>query len=90
MTLSGRVIEPEVVALRREGEEWLAALGDGPCEVDLTTMETASSVLLSLLLCWQRQARAVNLRIHFAGANERLRALAIMSRVADQLPGFEI
>lgn len=88
LTLSGRVIEPEITGLRQEGEKWLSTLSGGQCVVDLAAVETASSIFLSLLLCWRRQAHSQGLDIRFDDANERLQALAVMSQVDDQLPGL--
>ncbi|MGP4844603.1 STAS domain-containing protein [Marinobacter sp. 1Y8] len=88
LRFSGRVIGREVVQLRADGEAALAQCQDGTCNIDLTGVENASSMLLSLLLCWKRFAADKGVSMNFSGANQRLVALATMSRVAGHLPGL--
>lgn len=83
--LSGKLLEPDVRAARKEGERLISEQGSGECKVDIAELENASSVVLSLMLCWKREAVRRNIDLHFEGANERLYDLAQMSRVADYL-----
>ncbi|MAA66119.1 MAG: NTP-binding protein [Alteromonadaceae bacterium] len=88
LRFSGKVIGPEVVQLRADGEKALARCQERRCEIDLAGVENANSMLLSLLLCWQRFAAEKGVDLRFSGANERLVALATMSRVSGHLPGL--
>ncbi|BES70743.1 hypothetical protein RE428_17610 [Marinobacter nanhaiticus D15-8W] len=85
LKLSGTVLEPDVRAVRKEGERLLGEWGSGECTVDVAGLNNASSVVLSLMLCWKREAIRRNIELRFEGANERLRDLAEMSHVAGYL-----
>ncbi|NMT65187.1 STAS domain-containing protein [Marinobacter orientalis] len=87
LTLSGSIDPLTVVALRKEGERLILG-SKTDLTVDLTAMSTAHSVVLSLLLCWQRLARRHSQNLHFSGVGERLASLAALSGLDDQLPGF--
>lgn len=81
-------IDPEtVVAVRRLGET-LIAQDSGELEVDLSRLGAAHSVVLSLLLCWARHARARQMSLVFTGASERLRSLAALSGLQHHLKGM--
>ena len=57
LELAGRVTADNVAELRRQGESWLAERASGAAvTIDLSSVSTASSLLLSLLLCWHRAA----------------------------------
>lgn len=88
LRFSGVVVGRDAVRLRAEGEKALAQCQHGTCSIDLTGVENANSILLSLLLCWKRFAAEKGVDASFSGANERLIALATMSRVAGYLPGL--
>lgn len=75
------------MSLRERGEQLIGEL-DGPAELSLASLEAASSVVLSLLLCWQRAARARGQTLTFTGASERLRSLASLSGLNAHLPGL--
>lgn len=87
--VSGQVDSSSVLALRAEGERLI-----GACQpeqnlcIDLADLATASSIVLSLLLCWQRQATARKVTLQYSGVGERLRALASLSNLDKHLSGF--
>lgn len=87
LTVSGHIDPLTVVALRKEGEALILA-SKADLIVDLAGMSTAHSVVLSLLLCWQRLARGRSQTLHFTGVSERLGSLAALSGLDDQLSGF--
>ncbi len=87
LMVSGEIDPLTVVALRKEGER-LILDSKADLVVDLTAMGTAHSVVLSLLLCWQRLARGRSQNLYFTGVGERLGSLAALSGLDDQLPGF--
>lgn len=88
LRVSGKVGPHTVVALRKEGEALLEGQRDG-VTVDLSGLDTAHSVVLSLLLCWQRMAASRNQSVQFAGASARLQSLAALSGLDAQLPGLD-
>lgn len=85
LKLSGTLLEPDVRAVRKEGERLLGELGGGECTVDVAGLDNASSIVLSLMLCWKREAVRRHIDLRFEGANERLFDLAEMSHVANYL-----
>ncbi len=87
LTVSGNIDPLTVVALRKEGDGLILG-SKADLVVDLAAMSTAHSVVLSLLLCWQRLARGRSQTLHFTGVSERLASLAALSGLDEQLPGF--
>ncbi|MGB1950889.1 MAG: STAS domain-containing protein [Marinobacter sp.] len=87
LTVSGAIDPINVLAVRKEGESLIASAA-GELTVDLSAMGSAHSVVLSLLLCWQRHAAARGCTLAFAGVSDRLVSLASLSNLDDQLPGF--
>lgn len=87
LTVSGEVNADTVVALRKQGEKLLEAV-NVDLVVDLGSLLTAHSVVLSLLLCWQRLANRQGISLSYRGVSERLASLAALSNLDDQLPGF--
>lgn len=87
LTVSGEIDPLTVVALRKQGESLILG-SKADLVVDLSSMKTAHSVVLSLLLCWQRMAHGRSQALHFTGVSERLGSLAALSGLDDQLPGF--
>ncbi|KPP99769.1 STAS domain-containing protein [Marinobacter sp. HL-58] len=87
LTVSGEIDPLTVVALRRQGESLILG-SKADLVVDLSAMTTAHSVVLSLLLCWQRLAQGRSQALHFTGVGDRLGSLAALSGLDDQLPGF--
>lgn len=87
LMVAGDIDSETVVALRRRGEALIAKAGSD-LEVDLSGLGAAHSVVLSLLLCWQRHALAVRKSLVFTGASERLRSLAALSGLQHHLKGL--
>ncbi|MBL3554969.1 MULTISPECIES: lipid asymmetry maintenance protein MlaB [Marinobacter] len=87
LTVSGPIDPLTVVALRKEGEALILS-SKADLVVDLADMSTAHSVVLSLLLCWQRLARGRSQALNFTGVSQRLGSLAALSGLDEQLPGF--
>ncbi len=85
--VTGEVRSDTVVALRKQGEQLIASAG-GDLQVDLGGLEEAHSVVLSMLLCWQRFAARRNIRLTCQGVSQRLASLAALSNLEGQLPGF--
>lgn len=76
--LQGLVTAENVTSIRKAGEK-LIAERDGVIRVDLSALENAQSVVLSLLLSWKRfaQARQTVLDVH--SMPERLQEMASVS-----------
>jgi phospholipid transport system transporter-binding protein len=87
LMVTGAVSAETVVALRGQGEALIRAAA-GNLVVDLDGLATAHSVVLSMLLCWQRLARQVGICLSFRGVSGRLASLASLSHLDDQLAGF--
>ncbi len=87
LAVTGEVDADSVIALRAEGER-LIRQATGPLTVDLSELAAAHSVVLSMLLCWQRLAQQLPCPLTFRGANKRLISLAALSNLEDQIPGF--
>jgi len=87
LVVTGEVSADTVVALRKQGEE-LIGTASGNLVVDLDGLVTAHSVVLSMLLCWQRLAHQAGISLSFRGVSGRLASLAALSNLQDQLAGF--
>ncbi|MBC7185178.1 MAG: STAS domain-containing protein [Marinobacter sp.] len=87
LLVSGEVSADTVVALRTQGEKLVRA-ATGNLVVDLDDLATAHSVVLSMLLCWQRLAHQAGIALTFRGVSGRLASLAALSNLDDQLAGF--
>jgi phospholipid transport system transporter-binding protein len=87
LAVSGAVDARTVGALRARGEELIGTAG-GELVVDLEHLDTAHSVVLSMLLCWQRLAHRRGITLSYRAASDRLISLAALSNLGDQLPGF--
>jgi|SRR5690554_852068 len=87
LRVTGSVDADSVIALRKQGEQLIAG-AKSPLTVDLTDLDTAHSVVLSMLLCWHRLALKHQLSLTFEGASDRLLSLAALSNLQDQIPGF--
>lgn len=85
--VTGDVTADTVLALRKQGEQ-LIRKATGDLTVDLEGLATAHTVVLSLLLCWQRLARQSGIGLSFRGVSGRLASLAALSNLDDQLAGF--
>lgn len=83
LALTGRITADNVLAIRQRGEAWLASLSPGaPASVDLAAVTTASSVLLSLLLCLHRRADQRQVTLTFAGTPDDLAGLSHLNGVS--------
>lgn len=81
--LSGRITADNVLAVRKRGEAWLASLPSGTsARVDLSAVTTASSVLLSLLLCLHRRAGRQQVTLDFIGTPDDLSGLSRLNGVS--------
>jgi len=87
LTIDGEADAMAAADLRQRGEALLAG-AKGDITVDLAKLTSASSSLLSVLLCWQRFARERSLNLRFDHPGERLLALAALANLNDALPGF--
>lgn len=87
LTVSGYIDPLTVLSVRKQGEALIASAPDD-LTVDLSGMGTGHSVVLSLLLCWQRCAARNGHSLRFSGASDQLVALASLSSLDEQLPGF--
>lgn len=87
LAVAGEVDAESVVALRSKGEAVIRSAAVN-LTVDLEGLETAHSVVLSMLLCWQRLAVSEGVVLTYQGVSERLLSLAALSHLDDQLPGF--
>ncbi|MGM0569674.1 lipid asymmetry maintenance protein MlaB [Marinobacter sp.] len=88
LELAGQVTADNVVDLRRQGEDWLSRQpGQVAVTIDLTSVSTASSLLLSLLLCWRRAAEGRSQSLTYEGASPDLLELSRLNGVASWLTG---
>lgn len=87
IAVTGVVDLDSAIALREQGEALIRS-ASGTVSVDLERLETAHSVVLSVLLCWKRLADSVDVTLSFQGVGGRLFSLAALSHLDDQLPGF--
>ena len=87
LTIDGEADAMAAAGLRQRGEVLLAG-AKGDITVDLARLASASSSLLSVLLCWQRFASERSLNLRFDHPGERLLALAALANLNDALPGF--
>lgn len=84
MIVTGEVDASSVLALRQQGEKLIGTVKDG-LVVDVSGLETAHSVVLSMMLCWERLARNLGVDLSFRGINGRLASLASLSNLSAQL-----
>ena len=89
LTVTGDVDVASVLPLRREGERLINTV-DTNLMVDLGSLRTAHSVVLSMLLCWQRLANSRGISLTYHGVSDRLASLAALSNLDDQLSGFTV
>ncbi|EON93730.1 NTP binding protein (contains STAS domain) [Marinobacter lipolyticus SM19] len=88
LKVSGSVDPLTVVSTRKQGEALIQS-ASGNLTVDLSALENAHSVVLSLLLCWQRCADELGRSLLFTGVSDRLYSLAALSNLEEQLSGFQ-
>ncbi|MDP4546922.1 lipid asymmetry maintenance protein MlaB [Marinobacter sp. MDS2] len=87
LSVTGKVDANTVIELRKQGEN-LVGSATGALRVDLAQLDTAHSVVLSMLMCWQRLAQSKQVALSFEGASDRLQSLAALSNLDAHLPGF--
>ncbi len=88
LELAGQVTADNVVCLRQQGEDWLSRQsGQSVVTIDLSSVSTASSLLLSLLLCWHRAAAARSQTLTYEGASPDLLELSRLNGVSSWLTG---
>ncbi|WP_404363812.1 lipid asymmetry maintenance protein MlaB [Marinobacter sp.] len=98
LVVTGEVTADSAVGLRADGERLIrsrnvrdsAPAGKAGTEIgiDLQGVVTASSIVLSLLMCWQRLAVSEGLHVRYSGISDRLHSLASLSGLDRQLSGF--
>lgn len=81
MIVTGEVNAASVIALRQQGEQLISGIRDD-LVVDVSGLETAHSVVLSMMLCWERLARKQGMGLSFRGINGRLASLASLSNLS--------
>lgn len=72
-------------ALREKGRALIRSTSTDPLQVDCSGVERSSSVGLSLLLAFTRDAMAMGRGIRFGGLSEEMQELAKVSGLADIL-----
>ncbi|AOY87095.1 NTP-binding protein [Marinobacter salinus] len=87
LVVTGEVTADTVVGLRKEGEKLIGTVA-ADLVVDLENLAEAHSIVLSLLLCWQRLAGQRGIALSYRGVSDRLASLAALSNLDDQLVGF--
>lgn len=80
LKVAGAVDADSVLALRAQGEAAISG-ANADLEVDLSGLETAHSVVLSMLMCWQRLAGSKHHRLTYTGMSDRLQELAALSNL---------
>lgn len=96
LMVTGVVDADNVLALRAEGERLIqfsqsasqSGISGQTVTVRLDDLATASSIVLSLLLSWQRAALSRHRQLVFSGVSDRLRSLAALSGLHRHLSGF--
>lgn len=88
LVLAGRITAGNTLAIRQRGEAWLAYMAPGArASVDLLAVTTASSALLSLLLCLCRRAGQRQVTLTFTGTSDDLVGLSRLNGVSRWLTG---
>ena len=82
LLVRGKVTLADVTRWRESG---LQAIDRDGLTIDLAGVEDADSSALSLLLEWQRAAKARGFRIRYSGLPDNLRSLAQVYGVLDRL-----
>lgn len=81
LRMSGRVPHTrELLRLRDEGCRLLqTSAAEGVCTLDLSGLDGAGSVPMTLILSWHRHARAEGVELRFTGVPDGLREMAAVS-----------
>lgn len=89
LALTGRVTADNAQTLRNSGEAWLASLSaSARATVDLAAVTSASSVLLSLLLCLHRRADQQQVTLTLEHVSDELAELSRLNGVSRWLTGL--
>jgi phospholipid transport system transporter-binding protein len=78
--LRGEVLPSDAVAIRQQGEAWLAS-SPTTIVVDLAGLSRATSVVLSILLCWMRAAETAGKALSIEGWPPALEDIARVSGI---------
>jgi phospholipid transport system transporter-binding protein len=83
--LSGQVLAEDVAGLLKQGETFFSSASQ--CMVlDLEGLESANSIILSLLLSWLRLAKRKRFDIEIINMSSQLQAMARVSGLENVLP----
>ncbi|MFE8072101.1 STAS domain-containing protein [Marinobacteraceae bacterium S3BR75-40.1] len=83
--LGGHLDNDNIVAAREQGEQALRR-AEGEMKLDLSGLESFSSVVLSLLLCWMRLARRQGIELILVHIPPKLFDMARVSGLDTLLP----
>lgn len=90
ISLSGRILNPEdhssILACRLEIEKIIALSPDKPLQINLAQLDVVSSVVLSLLLCFMREANKVSCELTFVNMSSGLFDMARVGGVESLFP----
>lgn len=85
LRLSGVLDYQSGPALRREGQALIRAEKNGPLLIDCSAVEKSSSVGLSLLLAFSRDALALGRQVRIVGLPDDMREIAAVSGLLEIL-----
>lgn len=85
LLLSGELDAGSVIKARAEGEAYIETMR-GCCVLDLKALQSAHSMVLSLVLCWLRAAQRQGVELAIEGMSERLYDMARVSGLDALLP----
>ena len=86
LRLSGVLDYQAGPALRRQGQALIRADKGRPLQIDCSDVEKSSSVGLSLLLAFTRDAKALGCEVSITGLPEDMREIAAVSGLLEVLP----
>lgn len=84
--VEGELDFDNVVALAREGEQWLRHTAPDHCQLNLSRLTRSNSAGTALLLDWLRVAASVNKQLQITQVPEMLRSLMDLGGIEDLLP----
>lgn len=86
MIVEGVFDNGTALKVRQEGERLLRECREKQVTVELSGLETTSSVVLSMLLCWMRSARRQGVDLELVNAPGKLYDMARVSGLDTFLP----
>lgn len=86
LKLSGVIDFTNGAALRQRGRELIESASAIDLHVDCSAVDRSSSVGLSLLLCWMRDAHRMGKKLTISGLPEDMLQIAGVSELLDILP----